>query len=103
MLEEMIGRLVSGALWGAGASVVLSATRQGGDGLRPLARTLMKGYVAAADRVGEAVAEARESLNDLYEEARAERERERHEAPAARTDLGEAQEGRADAEAAGGR
>jgi hypothetical protein len=80
MLEGMIGRLISGALWGAGASAVLSVTKRDGNGLRPLARTLMKGYVVAADRVGEVVAEARESLNDLYEEARAEREQEQREA-----------------------
>lgn len=80
MLEGMIGRLISGALWGAGASAVLTVTKRNGNGVRPLARTLMKGYVAAADRVGEAVAEARESLNDLYAEARAEHEQEQREA-----------------------
>jgi hypothetical protein len=86
MLGRMIGRVISGALWGAGASAVLSATRREGNGLRPLARTLMKGYVAAADRVGEVVAEARESLSDLYEEARVEREQAESEAASAAAD-----------------
>jgi hypothetical protein len=88
MLGRMIGRLIAGALWGAGASAVLSATRRDGDGLRPLARTLVKGYVVAADRVGEVVAEARESLTDLYEEARTERELAEREAAHAGADAG---------------
>jgi hypothetical protein len=88
MLGRMIGRVISGALWGAGASAVLSATRSEGHGLRPLAKTLMKGYVAAAERVGEAVAEARESLGDLYEEARTEREQAESEGARAGADAG---------------
>jgi hypothetical protein len=78
MFEDAIGRLISGALWGAGATAILSLTgaRRKGEGLRPLAKSLMKGYLAVADRVVEASAEARESLNDLYAEARAEREEE---------------------------
>ncbi|HYZ15613.1 MAG TPA: hypothetical protein VE591_04395 [Candidatus Acidoferrum sp.] len=76
----MIGRLITGALWGAGASAVLAVTKRERNGSRPLVRTLMKGYVAAADRVAEVVAEARESLGDLYEEARAEHEQEQRDA-----------------------
>jgi glycine cleavage system pyridoxal-binding protein P len=76
MLEDAFGRLVAGALWGAGATVVLSLSRGGNDGLRPIAKTIVKGAMVAADRLGEMTAEARESLNDLYAEARAEREQE---------------------------
>ncbi len=74
MLEDAFGRLVAGALWGAGATVVLSLTRGRNDGVRPFAKTIMKGCLVAADRISEMTAEARESLNDLYAEAQAERE-----------------------------
>jgi hypothetical protein len=43
-------------------------------GARPLAKTLVKGYLAMADAVSEVVAEAGEQLSDLVAEARAERE-----------------------------
>ena len=86
MLEEIVGRLVSGALWGAGATAIFSLTRRGGENLRPVAKTLMKGYLVAADRLGEMTAEARESLNDLYAEAQAERERDEQAASAAAGD-----------------
>jgi len=41
---------------------------------RPLAKTVMKGYVAAADRVKGWTAEARENLEDIYAEVQAEPE-----------------------------
>jgi hypothetical protein len=73
MFEDAIGRLVSGALWGAGAAAAMSLARKQGDGLRPVAKTVMKGYLDVADRLAEVTAEARETLSDLYAEARAER------------------------------
>lgn len=73
MLEGMLGRLVNGALWGLGAGLALSVTRSEG-GLRPVTKALLKAYIVAADRIQEVVAEARESLDDLYAEARAEQE-----------------------------
>jgi hypothetical protein len=72
VLEDAIGRLLSGALWGLGAGLVLAATRGGGQGLRPLAKSAVKTYLAASERVREITGEARESLEDLYTEARAE-------------------------------
>ena len=72
MFEDLLGRLVSGALWGAGAGVVMSAMR-GGTGLRPVTRAFMQAYVVASDKVREVTSEARESVEDLYAEAKAER------------------------------
>jgi len=45
-----------------------------GRGLRPVAKGAIRGYLAVADRVKEATAEAGESLQDIYAEAKAERE-----------------------------
>jgi hypothetical protein len=45
-----------------------------GRGMRPVAKGAMKGYMSLADRMKEYTAEARESLEDLYHEAKAERE-----------------------------
>lgn len=78
MFEDVPGRLIGGALWGLGAGLVLRIIKadnrsQAGAGLRPVARTLVKGYVVASDRVRGLTAEARESLGDLYAEAQAER------------------------------
>lgn len=73
MFEDAFGRLVSGALWGLGAGVVVAVTRGGGEGLRTVAKSAVKGYIAAADRVQEAAAEARENVEDLAAEVRAER------------------------------
>jgi hypothetical protein len=80
MFEGMLGRLVNGALWGVGAGVAMSLVR-GGPGMRPVAKALIKAYVAATDRVQEMTAEARESLDDLYAEARAEQAAETERAP----------------------
>ena len=73
MLEDAMGRLISGALWGLGAGLVLTVTRGGGEGLRSVAKGVMRGYISVADRVQETTAEARESLSDMAAEVRAER------------------------------
>jgi hypothetical protein len=72
VLEGAIGRLVSGALWGLGAGLVLTLTRGNDEGLRPLAKSAVKAYLVASDRLREMSGEARETLEDLYAEARAE-------------------------------
>ena len=62
------------ALIGAGvalaAPVLLPALAAGA---RPLAKTLIKGYLVVAETVQEAVAEPGEQLSDLVAEAQAER------------------------------
>ena len=45
-------------------------------GMRPLAKTAVKGYLALTDKVKEMAAESGEQLSDLVAEARAEREAE---------------------------
>ena len=72
MFELSFGRFVSGALWGVGAGIVLAVLGNGGEGLRPITKSAVKAYLDVADRVNEMTAEARESIEDLYAEARAE-------------------------------
>ncbi|MDA8218652.1 MAG: DUF5132 domain-containing protein [Dehalococcoidales bacterium] len=63
------GRIIGVAL-AVGAGVLL------GRGLRPTAKGVIRGYLSVAERVKEATAEAGESLQDLYAEAKAEYDQE---------------------------
>ncbi len=79
MFGDLAGRFANGVLWGLGAGVVLKLMRsekggeKAGAGVRPVARAAMKGYMVASERVREFVAEARETIEDVYAEAQAER------------------------------
>jgi molybdenum-dependent DNA-binding transcriptional regulator ModE len=73
MLEGAMGRLFNGMLWGLGAGLVVTAARGGGEGLRTVTKTVLKGYIAVADRFQEAASEARENFEDLAAEVRTER------------------------------
>lgn len=88
MFEGMPGRLVSGAPWRLGAGVALKVVGNGGAGLRPVARRLIKGVLVISERAQEVAAEAREQLAELYAEVRAEQHAQApgdlaHEVPAA--------------------
>lgn len=72
MFEDALGRLINGALWGVGAGVVVTVTRDGGQGMRGLAKGLIRGYINLSDRLHEATAQMREGFEDLAAEARAE-------------------------------
>ncbi len=86
MFEDIPGRLIGGAMWGLGAGIVLRLVNNKNSAnvvseprvesprtnpIRPVAKTLIKGYVLAADGVSRLTAEARETLGDLYAEAQA--------------------------------
>jgi hypothetical protein len=73
VLEDVTGRLVTGALWGLGAGLLMTVTRDGGGGLRSVAKGVFKGYLTVADRVQDVTAEMRENIGDLAAEVRAER------------------------------
>lgn len=73
MLEDVTGRLIAGALWGLGAGLLMTVTRDGGGGLRSVAKGVVKGYLTVADRVQDTTAEIRENIGDLTAEVRAER------------------------------
>lgn len=86
MFEEIPGKLISGAIWGLGAGLVLNVVNkrsapanptdgqtQQGPAARPVAKALMRAYVVAERKVRDATAEARENLSDIYAEVQAER------------------------------
>jgi hypothetical protein len=73
MFQDVAGRLLSGVIWGAGAGIALSVLKGDGSGLRPIAKTLVKTSLSAADLFRSASAGARDQLNDLRAEVQAER------------------------------
>lgn len=57
-----------------GLGLALGAGVMIGRGMRPVAKTAIRGALSVTDRIREYAAEAGESLQDLYHEAKAERE-----------------------------
>lgn len=72
MLESMLGRFISGALWGLAAGVVATVATGGGPGARAVARRVLSLGIAATERARAVGEGAREGLEDLYAEARPE-------------------------------
>lgn len=70
VLETMLGGFAAGI----GFAIGIGATAAGSEKARPLAKRAMKGYLIAIDRVKEMAAEAGETMQDLYAEAKAEHE-----------------------------
>ena len=74
----MFGDLVEGFFesigWGIGGAAVAAAVIVGGPRAKPLAKGAIKGYLTATQRVRELTAEASESFQDLYAEAKHEYE-----------------------------
>jgi hypothetical protein len=76
-MEEFVEAVTGGAIWGVGFGLALTAVRAVGGGTRPVARGAMRGALGLGDWVRNATAESRETLQDVYHEARAEVEAER--------------------------
>ena len=72
ILQTMIG----GAAAGIGFAVGVGATLAGSQRFRPLARDAVKGALAITERAKEMTAGLAESLEDIYAEAKSEREAE---------------------------
>ncbi len=72
-MDEVFDALTGGAIWGLGFGLAMTAVRGAGSGLRPVAKNLIKGVVMVSDWVQSATAEGRETVEDLYHEAQAER------------------------------
>jgi hypothetical protein len=70
-MEEFVDALTGGAIWGIGFGVALGLARTAGGGLRPMVKEAMKGAIAVGDWVSGTVAEGRETVEDLYHEAKA--------------------------------
>ena len=73
MIEELLGELTGGLGWGIGGAAAAAVLILGGNRAKPIAKSAIKGYLSATQRVREAAAGATGSLQDLYEEAKSER------------------------------
>jgi hypothetical protein len=71
-MGEFFESAAGGAVWGLGFGLASLALTGFGRGLRPLAKSVVKGGIVASDWLRNVTAESRESLRDIYEEARAE-------------------------------
>ncbi|GEM_PF-1727228 len=72
LLETMLGGMAAGV----GFALGVGATAAGAARMRPLVKRAIKGGMVATDRMREMTAEMGETLQDLYAEAKAEREAE---------------------------
>lgn len=72
-MGEFVDTLTGGAIWGVGFAAALGIAQSFG-GLRPALKGAMRGVVATSDWVRGATQESRETLQDLYQEAKAEHE-----------------------------
>lgn len=70
MLEDIVDGFFDSIGWGVGGAVVAAAVLIGGPRAKPLAKGAIKGYFSATQRVREALAEASESMQDIYAEAK---------------------------------
>jgi hypothetical protein len=73
-MEEFLDAVSDGLVWGTGFGVAMLAVRSLRGGLRPIVKGTMRGAVVAGDWVRSATEESRETLQDLYHEARAEQQ-----------------------------
>jgi hypothetical protein len=72
-MEEFIEALGGGAIWGAGFALAAGLVGGLARGFRPVAKNAIKSGIAASEWLMAAGEDARETLTDIYQEARAER------------------------------
>ena len=71
-MDEFVESVVGGAIWGVGFALALGAVRAAGSGSRPALKSAIKGSFAVSEWVRTAAATGRETVEDVYHEARAE-------------------------------
>lgn len=76
MREKVLSGLGSGLGWGIGMGIALGVSSVVGGGLRPVAKGAVKGGLWAKEQLTVLTAEARERAEDIYHEARSERDAE---------------------------
>jgi hypothetical protein len=76
-MEEFVDAVTGGVVWGVGFGLALSAVQAVGGGMRPVAKGAMRGTLGISDWLRNVTAESRETLQDVYHEARAEVDAER--------------------------
>jgi hypothetical protein len=72
-MDELVEALIPGG-WGVAIGVGVGIALLAGRGIRPVAKQAMKGYMAATEGVKRATSGAKEGFQDIYAEAKAERE-----------------------------
>jgi hypothetical protein len=72
-MEEFLDAVTGGAVWGIGFGLAIGAARVAGASVRPVAKGMMRSTLAVTDWVRGAAEESRETLQDVYQEAKAER------------------------------
>lgn len=70
MIDDVVDGFFERIGWGLGTAVVAAAALIGSPRARPLAKGAIKGYLTATTRARGAVAEATESMRDVYAEAK---------------------------------
>ena len=75
-LDEVVDGIFGGSPWGLGLVAVAAAVAVAGPRAKPVAKGVIKGYLATTERAREWVAEASEQIQDLYAEAKHEYESE---------------------------
>jgi len=79
LFDELPKSWLSSALVGIGAALVAPAVLPAlGSGIRPLAKSVLRGGILAYDKARELVAEAGEDMSDLIAEVRSEMDAEHH-------------------------
>jgi hypothetical protein len=73
-MEEFVDAVTGGAIWGIGFGLALGAARVAGASVRPVAKGMLRSTLAVTDWVRSAAEESRETLQDIYHEAKAERQ-----------------------------
>jgi hypothetical protein len=73
-LDDLFEGVLGNTPLGIGALAIAAVAVVGAPRAKPLAKSAIKGYLAATERVREMAAEATEQLQDLYAEARYEYE-----------------------------
>jgi hypothetical protein len=72
-VDELVEMVVPGG-WGLAIGVGVGVALLAGRHMRPVAKAAVKGYLAATEGLQKASAGAKEGMQDLYAEAKAERE-----------------------------
>jgi len=75
-MANLLEMVIGGAAAGVGFVLGASGALMGAQKLRPAARQAIKGFIVATERAREMTAEVAETIEDLYAEAKAEREAE---------------------------
>jgi hypothetical protein len=82
-MEEFFEAVTGGAIWGVGFGLALSAVQAVGGGMRPVTKGAVRAALGVGDWMRNVTAESRETLQDVYHEARAEVNAERAQAGSA--------------------